>query len=406
MVARAGRRGRPRQSGTSGIHVLLQAASPARRDALGRELARVPGWQVSVVDSVDEALYALETLEIDAAVCEVVPGEPPTVLAHAQAHHPEVLRVALALADAPRAVDALRHAHTCLPRDTRAGAVALALQQSLRVRGLLCDETLKTLVLGLEVLPSVPQVLQQLLAELRGPDPSVARVGALVEQDAGATAELLHVVNSPLLGLRQPVSDAALAVTLLGLDTVGAVLVQQQWLSQADAQTLERLGLARLFSHGLRTARRAAALGHHFRLGHDAIGAARAAGLLHDVGKLVLAINFPDKYRQAQDLVESGEVPLRVAETILIGAPHDWVGGHLLALWGLPDAIVEAVAFHHDPRYGGASASVALGLVHLANRLEHARDAATPNELDGDYLAAIGCPIDGATWPRLLELES
>jgi HD-like signal output (HDOD) protein len=367
----------------------------------------VPGWRVSVVGSVDEALFALETHAIDAVTCEVAPGDPATVLAHAQAHQPDVLRVALTMTDAPmRAVDALRHAHLCLPRQASAATVARALQQALRVRGLLRDETLKTLVLGLEVLPSVPQVLQQLLAELRGPDPSVARVGQLVEQDPASTAEVLRVVNSPMLGLRRQVTDASLAVTLVGLETIGAVLVQQQWLSQADVHTLERLGLGRLFTHGLRTARRAAGLGHHFGRGHEAISAARAAGLLHDIGKLVLAINFPDKYHQAHELAESGEVPLRVAETVLIGAPHDWVGGHLLALWGLPDAIVEAVAFHHDPRHGGTAASVALGLVHLANRLEHARDATAPQELDNDYLAAIGCPVDAATWTRLLEVEA
>lgn len=408
MAGRAARDGSPpRAPGTARPHVLLQVPTPSRRDALRRELALVPGWHVSVVGSVDEALYGLETHELDAVVCEVAPGDPATVLAHAQAHHPEVLRVALSLADAPsRSVDALRHAHTCLPRDAGPAAVAQALRLALRVRGLLRDHTLQALVVGLEVLPSVPQVLQQLLAELRGPDPSVARVGALVEQDPASTMEVLHVVNSPLLGLRQQVNDASLAVTLLGLETVGAILVQQQWLSQADAHTLERLGLSRLFAHGLRTARRAAALGHHFRRGHEATGAARAAGLLHDVGKLVLAINFPDKYRQVQDLAESGEVPLRVAETLLIGAPHDWVGGHLLALWGLPDAIVEAVAFHHDPRHGDAAGSVALGLVHLANRLEHACEADASDELDRDYLAAIGCPVDPATWAHLLELDA
>lgn len=399
-------RARPRRV-TQRVRVLLQDPDASRNERLRAHLARQRGWSPTCVATVDEAVYALEAGAVDVVVCRVPPGGAADVLAHASAHHPQALRVALCDGDDPaRALPALRHAHRCLSGRARDEDVTLVLRQATRVRALLTDDTLRTLVLGLEVLPSVPLVLQHLLGELRGLSPSVARVGALVEEDPASTAELLRVVNSPLLGLRQSVTDAALAVTLLGLETVGAVLVQQQWLSRSDGRLLDRVGLGTLFPHSLRTARRAASVGRHFGCGHEDIGTARAAGLLHDIGKLVLAVNFPDRYRQAWTLAATGEVPLRVSETLFVGAPHDWVGGHLLALWGLPDPIVEAVAFHHDPRHGGTTTGVALGLVHLANRLDHARDSAAPHELDTDYLAAIGCTVDTARWTQWLEEDA
>jgi HD-like signal output (HDOD) protein len=297
-------------------------------------------------------------------------------------------------------------AHCYLRKPATPAALEAAIRQTSRIHALLRNEPVRELVLGLSVLPTLPRIIQLLLDELRQANASVAKVGELVSQDPGLTAQLLRIVNSPYFGVLEPIADPSVAAVMLGIETVAAVLVQHNLFALADERLLRRVGLEGLFAHSTRTGRRAARLGQELGRSAQEAGAARAAGVLHDVGKIVLAINFPDRYRDATARARSGDMPLRVAETLLVGAPHDWVGGHLLALWGLPASTVEAVAFHHDPRHDGYAAGGPLALVHLANALEHARDPRVPRELDTDYLRAVGYEIDDSTWRHLMALDA
>ncbi len=392
------------------LRVLVVDDEPDVLASLERVLRPLAGrWALSFAASGEQAVYALEAGPIDALVCDIhMPGTSGAeVLRYAASRHPAVLRIALSgQPDQSVALPVINTAHSFLPKPVTAADVEAAVRQGARVLALLNDASVRDLVVGLTVLPSLPAVLKTLLEELRQPTASVSRVGELISQDAGLTAQLLRLINSPYFGLIRPVSDPALAVTLLGLETVGAVLLQHRFFELADEGLIDRVGLKGLFGHCSRTGRRAAAIGRHFGRPARECGAARAAGVLHDVGKILLAVNFPDRYHRAWRLASEGEVPLRVAETVEVGAPHDWVGGHLLALWGLPASLVEAVAFHHDPGQHAHPGGGTLGLVHLANQVEHAADHGAFRELDEDYLAAIGCPVDEQTWKDLVALEA
>ncbi len=366
-------------------------------------------WDMAFVSTGDEAIYALESGRVDVIVCDQrMPGTSGIdVLRHTRQHHPHVLRLALSgQTDDNGALVAIHDAHCYLRKPATPAALEAAIRQTSRIHALLRNEPVRELVLGLSVLPTLPRIIQLLLDELRQANASVAKVGELVSQDPGLTAQLLRIVNSPYFGVLEPIADPSVAAVMLGIETVAAVLVQHNLFALADERLLRRVGLEGLFAHSTRTGRRAARLGQELGRSAQEAGAARAAGVLHDVGKIVLAINFPDRYRDATARARSGDMPLRVAETLLVGAPHDWVGGHLLALWGLPASTVEAVAFHHDPRHDGYAAGGPLALVHLANALEHARDPRVPRELDTDYLRAVGYEIDDSTWRHLMALDA
>jgi HD-like signal output (HDOD) protein len=117
------------------------------------------------------------------------------------------------------------------------------------------------------------------------------------------------------------------------------------------------------------------------------------AGLLHDVGRLVLAKGVPDEYGQVLKAAQAAGEPVWQAELSAFGATHAEVGGYLLGLWGLPDLVVEAVTFHHRPDQNpqpGFSPAVA---VHVANAFAHGQTAA-PGRSDTlinlDHLARLG----------------
>jgi len=111
------------------------------------------------------------------------------------------------------------------------------------------------------------------------------------------------------------------------------------------------------------------------------------AGMLHDMGKLMLANSLPDKFAEALALAKSKRIPLTQAEMEVFGATHAGLAAYLLGLWGLPAAIVEAVAFHHSPEQSDLKKCSALTAVHVANVLSQAEGA---EKLNLDYLVEIG----------------
>jgi HD-like signal output (HDOD) protein len=120
---------------------------------------------------------------------------------------------------------------------------------------------------------------------------------------------------------------------------------------------------------------------------------ANIAGMLHDIGKLILAEALPRRFQQACDLANQLEMPLHAAELEVFGATHAGVGAYLFGLWGLPASIVEAIAFHHEPVRNNLRAFSPLTAVHVANVLEHelnpAQEPGRPPELDAAYLASL-----------------
>jgi len=117
------------------------------------------------------------------------------------------------------------------------------------------------------------------------------------------------------------------------------------------------------------------------------------AGILHDTGKLILAANLPRYYRAMLERAEAETLTPLDAEREIFGTTHAEVGAYLFGLWGLPDPIVEAVALHHQPGACVAQEFGALGAVHVANALQHAREATeehAPLQLDRAYLESLG----------------
>jgi HD-like signal output (HDOD) protein len=133
------------------------------------------------------------------------------------------------------------------------------------------------------------------------------------------------------------------------------------------------------------------------------------AGVLHDIGKLVLAQNLAEHYAKVVETVRRDRLPWSVAEADILGCTHAEVGAYLLGLWGFPDALIEAVAFHHNPRRCGGQAFCAATTVHLADSWEHERAGADRTAfmpIDEDYLATIGCRDKLSQWRQALKISN
>jgi putative nucleotidyltransferase with HDIG domain len=267
-------------------------------------------------------------------------------------------------------------------------------------------ERLKSLVCQMNRLPSIPTLYMQVVEKASRADASVEDIGHVVARDLGMTAQVLKLTNSAFFGLSQRLSSAQEAVAYLGIDTIKSLVLSIHAFSQFDKAETGSLKIESLWSHSLAVASLAKRISRLELPDAKAAEEAFTAGLLHDIGKLVLAVNLPAEYTEATRLANSGQ-EITTAEEKVFGTNHADVGGYLIGLWGLPVAVVEAVALHHCPSRATQPVFSPLTSVHAANVLEwersnHSQGALAP-PLDADYLGRVSNASRLAAWRELLK---
>ena len=258
------------------------------------------------------------------------------------------------------------------------------------LRDVVPDGRLLEVASRMTTLPSRPDLYFEILAEARSADGSMERVGEIIARDVGMAAKILQLVNSAYFGLQQHVASPQDAVTYLGFDTIRALVLSMQVFSQFDSSKLRGGSITDVWDHSVRTARLALAVAEAQDAPQRVVDEAFMAGMLHDAGELILAANLPDELERAHALTRESSLPRFEAEASVFGASHAEVGAYLLAIWGLPQPIVEAVAWHHRPSDSADVAFSALTAVHVANCLDRSTGGDDPGHaLDRAYLERL-----------------
>jgi putative nucleotidyltransferase with HDIG domain len=284
--------------------------------------------------------------------------------------------------------------HQCLQKPLDASAVRGALERADLVDRLFQGKDVQALVSRIRTFPTRPTVYVEVMKELRSSDASVQAVGDLVSRDLAISAKLLQITNSAFFGFSRPVSSPGDSVLLLGMETTASLILGIEAFSRLDNVKLLYFSTDQVWKHSQAVANSARAIAEHVTndsaLAHDAY----TAGLLQDIGKLALAVNLEDQYRQAHDSARAQNLPLWEVEKQFFGATHAEAGAYLLSLWGISAPVIEAVASHHLPASALSSEFTASTAVHLANAFEHA-------ESEGGREAE---PLQGAGWDYSSEL--
>jgi HD-like signal output (HDOD) protein len=202
-------------------------------------------------------------------------------------------------------------------------------------------------------------------------------VANIISMDPSMSARLLKLVNSAYFGLAKPVADVARAGALLGLDRIMALVLGQGIFSGGEVPQVRGFSLEALWSHSLATATAARRIAIEEDLDKEEIAAAFLAGMLHDIGKLVLAMGMPAEYARVLELASGRPGSERDIETLELQAAHTDVGAYLVGLWGLPNTIAEAIAFHEDPAQSSGEFGLP-GIVHVADRIAHHPEIGDP----------------------------
>ena len=221
-------------------------------------------------------------------------------------------------------------------------------------------------------------------------DGSLARVGDIISKDVGMSAKLIQLVNSAFFGLPTRVSSTVRAVNLLGLETIKTLILTIKIFSQFDRAGLPCYSISSLLDHSISTGIFARSIAAQEDLGQNRIDEAFMAGMLHDIGKLILLDKLPERRLEISDACNSSACCLWEAEQNVLGTTHAQIGAYLMGIWGLPESLVEAIAFHHCPGTCSNRSFGTLAVIHLANSAEHcAHGEKSTKRLDLSYLEEL-----------------
>jgi putative nucleotidyltransferase with HDIG domain len=344
-------------------------------------------WDVEFAESGPLALQKMDERPFDVIVSDMrMPGmDGPELLAEVRLRHPHTVRIILSgQSDEEVRARAVGPAHQYLAKPCDPNTLKNTVTRACTLRDRLASGSLRRLVSQIEGLPSLPRAYQQLSAELRSAEPCIERVAEIIASDVAMTAKVLQLVNSSFFGQTERITDPRRGTKWLGIAKIEPLIFSGGVFSQIEDVQLAGLDFPAFAAHSLAVASRAKQImAQESDKAQDADDA-YLAGMLHDLGKLVLAATLPEEYQAAVRSAAQGALPLWQAEMATLAASHAEVGAYLAGLWGLPDPIVEAIAFHHHPRKAAPSGFTPLSAVHLANALEH------HEAIDTEYLGALG----------------
>ncbi|MGP1680042.1 MAG: HDOD domain-containing protein [Burkholderiales bacterium] len=226
--------------------------------------------------------------------------------------------------------------------------------------------TLQTVVADLDRLPALPEVVQDLMDYLQRPEVDVGQVAYRIARDPALAAKLLRVANSSFYGLQSQVATVPDALVVLGLRAVRTLVTGAAVVTHF--QTLAAVGYDQraFWLHSAGTALCARALARE--LGANTENAF-TAGLLHDIGRLILAARFPEAYRRVAAYRAGHDCHPIEAEHEVLGFDHAQIGAALAARWKFPAGIAAAIAGHHAPMDQPADSLA--GVIHLADVMAH-----------------------------------
>jgi putative nucleotidyltransferase with HDIG domain len=205
-------------------------------------------------------------------------------------------------------------------------------------------------------------MVERIAQALEQPDVNLAEVAALIESDQVLTAHLLRLANSAFYGVSGQIASVTRALTILGTAITRSLLYG---VSVLDLH----IDLAGFWEHSIGTALAAGALAKHLRLRSPE--EVSGAGLLHDLGKVVLYKQAPEVFAAVLERAAAERLHFADAERAVLGVDHSEVASWLLARWRFPDRLLEPVVYHHAPEHARV-ARVETAVVHVANTLVRA----------------------------------
>ncbi|MEI8257497.1 MAG: response regulator [Deltaproteobacteria bacterium] len=369
------------------------------RDLLRKESRQ---WDMVFACGGERALAEVRASPFDIVVSDMrMPGmDGAALLTRVKLECPGTARIVLsghADRDAIMRAMPVAQQFLCKPCDPVELRAALA-----RTHGLQCllgNDVIREAVGSVDKLPSVPRTYVELTRLAADPSKGMMDLAAVVERDPAMSAKALQLVNSAYFGVAHRVIAIRQAVAYLGVELLKGLALTSGVFAAMEKRPVAGLSLDRLWKDSLLTAR----LAKRYLATSQTADEAFTAGLLHDVGKIVIALSRPQEYANVARLAGAGGGHIHDVEREALGFTHAEAGAYLLGLWGLPFSIVEAVAYHHQPGLVPEGTCDVLAAVHVADALTGVTRSRPP--LDAEFLERSGVAAILPAWQTIAEEE-
>lgn len=368
-------------------------------------------WQAGFAPGGQAALDAMEKESFDAVITDMrMPAmDGAELLEKVRDRHPEVIRIVLSGQSEKEAMlRSIVPAHQYLAKPCDIRDLKVRLGQAFATRDLVREPSIAAAIARLHSVPSLPAIYSQLTAALRSETTSLSQIEEIIGRDPGMAAKILQLANSAFIGAHGRVLSLRQAVSLIGVDTVRTLALSIHVFSRFGRNTATAAQVTALWEHSVQVAalaqRIAAAENGNKALGEECF----AAGLLHDLGKVVLLGERAKEYAEIRKRLEVGDgADVEALETEFLGCSHAQLGAYLMSIWGLPVSLVHAVAYHHRPSQAIEAGFSSLTAVHCANALAHAvQDGREEIAIDGEYLTQLGLVARMDEWRNLIQEQS
>lgn len=238
--------------------------------------------------------------------------------------------------------------------------------------------TPERLVKDIDTIASLPTIYQRLSEVVNDSRSSNRDVARILGEDAGLAARLLRIANSAFYGYPGKIDSITRAVTVLGIRQLRDLALATTVMDLFPSISTEVLNMESFWRHSVAcgvTARIIATYRRELNVERFFV-----AGLLHDIGRLILLMELPEPAGRAVEQARLQDEPLWWGESEVLGFDHSAVGAALLTRWGLPAETVNAIAYHHQPECA-PEAMADPATIHVADFIVHALNLGSSGEL-------------------------
>lgn len=240
------------------------------------------------------------------------------------------------------------------------------------------QEKIQALVEEISSLVSLPAVYYKVLEMVEDEATSAVEIGEVITQDTNLCARLLRIANSAFYGFPSRIDTVSRAITIIGLRELRDLMLATSAIEAFNRIPMDMANMYSFWNHSLYSGICARVLAAHNNVLHSE--RLFVAGLLHDIGHLIMFLKLPDDLRKC--MVEAGrrDCDIYEVEQEIIGFDHAQLGAALLRAWGLPESLVSTIRYHHEPDLA-QQFQLEASIVHIA-------DAITKHADLGDYVSS------------------
>jgi putative nucleotidyltransferase with HDIG domain len=357
-------------------------------------------WEMVFATGAEGALRELETAPFDVVVTDMrMPGmDGAQLLQIVKDQYPGTARIVLSgHAEREAVMRTLPVAHQYLSKPCEEEQLRNVITRTCNLQALLHDEKIRDVIAHFDALPSAPKLYWEITEAASRPHTTLGDIATIVEKDPALVAKLLQLVNSAYFGLACRVTSIRQAVQYLGLDLIKGLALADRVFAGATFKPIDNFSVDLFQRHSLLTAQ----VAKKATTGTPRNEEVFAAAIMHDIGKVLLACGFPDRFAEAVRIARERNECLHAVEPEIFGTTHAEVGAFLLGMWGLPFTIVEAVAYHHRPELVAGGDRDVLIAVHLAEVLVDAGTGEDAERVVSEHLNPAMLEANGVTAEEL-----